>query len=137
MGFIGSIISGFDDEVDDCLSIEAKKISDIDNACSLKLTGYIDTYNSAFFQKKTEMLINGGFKNFLLDCSDLNYISSTGIGSLATFLRSTQAKDGHLVLLSLQPNVLEIFMILGFTQFFTIKDSETEAHEYLKAEASK
>lgn len=135
MGFISSIVPGFEEELDDCLNIEAKKISDITNACSLKLTGYIDTYNSAFFQKKTDMLISGGYKNFLLDCSDLNYVSSTGIGSLATFLRTTQSKGGHLVLVALQQNVLEVFTILGFTQFFTVKATEAEALEYLKSSA--
>ena len=109
-----------------------KKIAELENACSIKLTGYIDTYNSAFFQKKTDMLIEAGYNNFILDCSDLNYISSTGIGSLASFLRNTQSKSGHLVLVSLQPNVHEVFMILGFTQFFTVKDTEEEAISILK-----
>jgi anti-anti-sigma factor len=135
MGFINSIVPGFEDEIDECLTITAKKISDVPNACLLKLTGYIDTYNSAFFQKKTEMLLNGGFRNFLLDCSDLNYVSSTGIGSLATFLRATQSKEGQLILIALQQNVMEVFTILGFTQFFTVKNTEEEAMETLKESA--
>ena len=129
---MGLGISGFEDELDDCLAVNVKKIAELENACSIKLTGYIDTYNSAFFQKKTDMLIEGGYNNFILDCSDLNYISSTGIGSLASFLRNIQSKSGHLVLVSLQPNVHEVFMILGFTQFFTVKDTEEEAISILK-----
>ena len=129
---MGLGISGFDEELDDCLTVNARKISEIESSCLLKLTGYIDTYNSAFFQKKTDMLIEAGYNNFILDCSDLNYISSTGIGSLASFLRNTQSKSGHLVLVSLQPNVHEVFMILGFTQFFTVKDTEEEAISILK-----
>jgi anti-anti-sigma factor len=129
---MGLGISGFEDELDDCLAVDVKKIAELENVCSIKLTGYIDTYNSAFFQKKTDMLIEAGYKNFILDCSDLNYISSTGIGSLASFLRNTQSKSGHLVLVSLQPNVHEVFMILGFTQFFTVKDTEEEAISILK-----
>ena len=85
---MGLGISGFDEELDDCLTVNARKISEIESSCLLKLTGYIDTYNSAFFQKKTDMLLNAGYSNFILDCSDLNYISSTGIGSLASFLRN-------------------------------------------------
>ena len=90
---MGLGISGFNEELDDCLTVNARKISEIENSCLLKLTGYIDTYNSAFFQKKTDMLLNAGYNNFILDCSDLNYISSTGIGSLASFLRNTQSKN--------------------------------------------
>ena len=134
---MGLGISGFEDELDDCLSVDVKKIGELENACSVKLTGYIDTYNSAFFQKKTDMLISAGYNNFILDCSDLNYISSTGIGSLASFLRNTQSKSGQLVLVSLQPSVHEVFMILGFTQFFTVKDTEEEALSILKKEINK
>ena len=36
------------------------------------------------------------------------------------------------MLVSLQPNVHEVFMILGFTQFFTVKDTEEEAISILK-----
>ena len=71
-----------------------------------------------------------------MDCSALNYISSTGIGSLASFLRNTQSKNGHLVLVSLQESVHEVFVILGFTQFFTVKNTEAEALEALKEAVS-
>lgn len=134
---MGLGISNFDDELDDCLTINAKKIPEINNACLLKLTGYIDTYNSAFFQRKTDILLEAGYCNFILDCSELNYISSTGIGSLASFLRNTQTKNGHLVLVSLQDSVHEVFVILGFTQFFTVKDSQDEALKELQSLVSK
>jgi anti-anti-sigma factor len=133
---MGLGISGFNEELDDCLTVNARKISEIESSCLLKLTGYIDTYNSAFFQKKTDMLLNAGYNNFILDCSDLNYISSTGIGSLASFLRNTQSKNGHLVLVSLQESVHEVFVILGFTQFFTVKNTEAEALEALREAVS-
>ena len=67
---MGLGISGFNEELDDCLTVNARKISEIESSCLLKLTDYIDTYNSAFFQKKTdELLVPGVLKNqFLFGC---------------------------------------------------------------------
>ena len=87
--------------------------------------------------EKADILLEAGYCNFILDCSELNYISSTGIGSLASFLRNTQTKNGHLVLVSLQDSVHEVFVILGFTQFFTVKDSQDEALKELQSLVSK
>ena len=47
-----SIITGFDDEKDDSLKIMLEKADSIPNGIFIYLNGYIDTYNSNFFQKK-------------------------------------------------------------------------------------
>ena len=46
------IVPGFDDERDDSLKIRLQKIDETENCLVLYLTGYIDTYNSNFFQKQ-------------------------------------------------------------------------------------
>ena len=46
------IIAGFDDEKDDSLKIRLQKVDGLDKCVVVFLNGYIDTYNSAFFQKK-------------------------------------------------------------------------------------
>ena len=39
-------------------------------------------------------------------------------------------RGGDLVLLEIQPKVYEVFQLLGFSQFFNIKDSLDEAVEF-------
>jgi anti-sigma B factor antagonist len=60
-------------------------------------------------------------------CAGLNYVSSTGIGSFTAFLKAVKPRGGDLVLLEIQPKVYEVFQLLGFSQFFNIKENLEEA----------
>jgi len=46
-----SLIPGFDNEKDDSLTISLRKAEGIPRGMFIYLSGYIDTYNSSFFQK--------------------------------------------------------------------------------------
>ncbi len=56
-----SIIPGFDDERDDSLKIVLEKADSIQDGIFIYLNGYIDTYNSNFFQKKITSICKSGF----------------------------------------------------------------------------
>jgi len=121
------IVPGFDDEKDDSLKIVLDKVDGTDKCLLLTLTGYIDTYNSNFFQKRVQKAIEAGFIRLIFHCSSLNYVSSTGIGSFTAFLKGVKPQGGDLVMLDVQPKVYEVFQLLGFSQFFTIRDDFDDA----------
>jgi anti-anti-sigma factor len=122
-----NVVSGFDDEKDDSLKIKLNEIENTPKCMMLILTGYIDTYNSNFFQKRVQKVIEAGFVRLIFNCSGLNYVSSTGIGSFTTFLKAVKPQGGDLVLLDVQPKVFEVFQLLGFSQFFCIRDNLGDA----------
>ena len=122
-----TIVPGFDNEKDDSLTISLRKADSINKGIFIYLSGYIDTYNSSFFQKQMTKVIEAGFINLVFNCSSLNYVSSTGIGSFTVFLKVVRPKGGDIVLLEIQPKVYEVFQLLGFSQFFNIKSSADEA----------
>ncbi|HUV08625.1 MAG TPA: STAS domain-containing protein [Spirochaetia bacterium] len=126
------MVAGFDDEKDDSLKITLQKFDNVDNCLALYLTGYIDTYNSNYFQKRVNKAIESGFIKLIFHCGGLNYVSSTGIGSFTAFLKAVKPKGGDLVLLEIQPKVYEVFQLLGFSQFFNIKDSLDEAVSFFE-----
>jgi anti-anti-sigma factor len=130
------IVPGFDDEKDDSLKIRLQQVEGAEGGLVLYLTGYIDTYNSNFFQKRVNRAIEAGFVRLIFHCSGLNYVSSTGIGSFTAFLKAVKPRGGDLVLLEIQPKVYEVFQLLGFSQFFNIKDSLDEAVEYFSRGAT-
>ncbi len=127
-----SLVPGFNDEKDDSLKITLEKINDVDNGLVIYLNGYIDTYNSSFFQKRISKVVEAGFVNLIFNCSALNYVSSTGIGSFTAFLKLIKPKGGDIVLLEIQPKVYEVFQLLGFSQFFNIKDSLADTISFFK-----
>jgi anti-anti-sigma factor len=128
------IVSGFDDEKDDSLKIRLQKVDTVEGCLILYLTGYIDTYNSNFFQKRVSRAVEAGFIRLIFNCGGLNYVSSTGIGSFTAFLKAVKPRGGDLVLLEIQPKVYEVFQLLGFSQFFNIKDNINEAVDFFSSE---
>lgn len=125
-----NIVPGFDEDKDDSLKITLEKLESINAGLKLYLNGYIDTYNSNFFQKKITKVVEAGYINLIFNCSALNYVSSTGIGSFTSFLKMIKPKGGDIVLMDIQPKVYEVFQLLGFSQFFNIKNTSEDAIAY-------
>ena len=126
------IVPGFDEEKDESLKIRLQKIDSVEGCLVLYLTGYIDTYNSNFFQKRVNRAVEAGYTKLIFHCSGLNYVSSTGIGSFTAFLKAVKPRGGDLVLLEIQPKVYEVFQLLGSSEFLIIKDNLDEAVEFFK-----
>ena len=130
------IVSGFDDEKDESLKIKIQRVNEVDGCLVLYLTGYIDTYNSNYFQKRVQKAIEAGYIRLIFQCSGLNYVSSTGIGSFTAFLKAVKPRGGDLVLLEIQPKVYEVFQLLGFSQFFNIKDNLDDSLHFFRKGSS-
>jgi anti-anti-sigma factor len=126
------IVNGFDDEKDESLKIKLQKVTEVEGGLVLYLTGYIDTYNSNYFQKRVQKAIEAGYIRLVFQCGGLNYVSSTGIGSFTAFLKAVKPRGGDLVLLEIQPKVYEVFQLLGFSQFFNIKDSLEDSINFFR-----
>lgn len=127
-----SVVPDFDSDKDESLKISLKRIADIPNCCLVILEGYIDTYNSPFFQKQLTKVVAAGFSKILINCKELSYVSSTGLGSFTILLKMVKANGGDIVLSDVQEKVYEVFQILGFSQFFNMKNSLEEALSFLK-----
>ena len=127
------IIAGFDNEKDESLKIRLQKVAAVEGCLVLYLNGYIDTYNSNYFQKRIQKAIECGFIRLVFHCGGLNYVSSTGIGSFTAFLKSVKPRGGDLVLLEIQPKVYEVFQLLGFSQFFNIKDNLDDSINFFRS----
>jgi anti-sigma B factor antagonist len=127
------IIAGFDEEKDDSIKVRLQKLEGAEACLVIYLTGYIDTYNSNSFQKRITKAIEAGFIRLVFHFGGLNYLSSTGIGTFTSFLKTVRPRGGDLVLLEIQPKVYEVFQLLGFSQFFTIKENLDEAVSFFAA----
>lgn len=127
-----SVVAGFDDLKDESLRILLETVGNFPHLVVVHLNGYVDTYNSSFFQRKIESVITAGYTNLIFDASQLNYLSSTGVGAFAGFLKTLKAKSGDIVLFDVQPNVYEVLQLLGFSQFFNVRVDRKDALAYFK-----
>lgn len=126
-----SLIPGFDNEKDDSVQFSLQKISTMDNGILVSLYGFVDTYNSTFFQNQVTKIITAGYINIIIDCSMVTTIASTGLGVLTNLLKMVRAMGGNIILAEVQENIYETFELLGFVQFFNIKPSVDDAFAYL------
>ena len=70
-----------------------------------------------------------GANRFVVDCSALEYVSSAGLRSLLTTVKTLRTHDGELVFASLRDMVREVFEIAGFETIFPVFDSTDAAME--------
>jgi anti-anti-sigma factor len=124
------LVPGFDDERDEKLSITLDRIACMEGGLIVHLVGYVDTYNSVVIQKRIQKALDSGYMRLVFDLHALAYVSSTGINSFISFLKAAQQRGGDIVLVGMQDVVASVFEILGFTSFFTLRDSVEEAKEY-------
>ena len=85
-----------------------------------RVTGRLDTTNSEEFEKKMAPLLEGGNPDIEMDCSELEYISSSGLRLFLTLQKSVNARGGKLVFLNMQSAIKDIFNMTGFSRIMTI-----------------
>ncbi len=102
--------------------------SKIDSFALLEVSGRVDSENA---ENLKYYLVELGKREqqILIDCSTLDYISSTGLGALLILLKLIQNKGGILRLFSLSPRIAEVFEISGFDKFFPIFPSLEAARQ--------
>lgn len=101
----------------------------------LGLCGRMDSNTSRLVEEKLITLIDRGENRMVVDCAQLDYISSAGLRVfLMAAKKVTQAK-GKLVLATLNDDIRQVFDLTGFSSIFSICPSREEAISYHKKEA--
>ncbi len=93
----------------------------------LAVHGKLDAATSPVFDQKLLPMLERGEKNFLIDFSHMDYISSAALRRLLLLAKRAEASGGKVVFASLQDPVREIFDIAGFSKIFSICSSQEEA----------
>lgn len=90
-----------------------------DEKTVVAITGRLDTISSPEFDKAIAALPdNTG--DIIIDCSGMEYISSAGLRSFISLLKSRKAAGKQLTLKSLPSSIKSIFDMTGFTSLFSI-----------------
>ena len=93
----------------------------------LKINGRLDSTNASQLDTRIAGLIDRKEKQILLDCSQLGYVSSSGLRVFLTGLKKMNAIQGKFLICSLQGPISEVFDISGFSGIFSIYGSQAEA----------
>jgi serine/threonine-protein kinase RsbW len=98
-----------------------------DDVVTMPLAGRVDAVTAPQINKAIHEQIGGGARRLLLDLGEVTFLSSSGLRALLLIRKELMTLGGELRLAALQPQVLEVFTLTGFTQVFAIHPSVDEA----------
>ncbi len=93
------------------------------------ISGRVDTTNYNEFENSIVHLYNEKDATIYLDCSGLDYISSSGLRIFLTLQKKVKVQGGMLKIFAMQPQIKEIFDISGFSSIFAIFPDYSAAKE--------
>lgn len=94
------------------------KIEKMEDQTTINIVGRLDTINAGSFLQQVEALPDSDMTDVLIDCIDLEYISSSGLRAFISILKRAQKNGGTVKVLNLNNNVKEVFDMTGFSALF-------------------
>jgi len=88
---------------------------------NMSLLGEIDVSNIAEFRDTLISGIEQKSPHILLDCEQLKYIDSTGLGVLVSAYKKAKELGGSIQIVRLKPYLKKIFMITALDKIFNIE----------------
>jgi anti-sigma B factor antagonist len=92
----------------------------------LGLNGRVDASNASVLEQKILALIDAGETRLVLDCAQLQYMSSAGLRVLLVAAKRLSS-TGKFAIASLSNQIREVFDIAGFSSILQIYRTEDEA----------
>ena len=93
-----------------------------DNEVTVKLVGRMDTPASLEAAKELEPLKEEASKTIIMDCSELAYISSSGLRIFLSLRKAAAVKGGKVIVKGISDSIRQVFMMTGFLNLFQIED---------------
>ena len=93
----------------------------------IKVKGRLDASTSSKLEEALDGYTGQDKVRVLVDCQELDYISSAGLRVLLSAAKDFQKHSGKICLATLNANVKQVFEISGFTSIFPIYASTEEA----------
>lgn len=112
------------------MNIETKQI---DGILFVKpLDKSIESINSREFKAQVIDLIKQGNSRVLINLSKVEFIDSSGLGSLISVLKLLATSDGNMVICEAQDQAMKIFTLTRLNNAFRLFSTEKEAIQALE-----
>ena len=90
------------------------------NPVVANLQGRLDTAAAAEIAPDFQALAEQAAKHIILDCSQMEYISSSGLRLFLALRKESAAKGGKLQVRAINADIRQVFMMTGFISLFEI-----------------
>lgn len=93
-------------------------IEEIDGKLVATLKGELDTAAALEAEEILKPLYNTNGKDVVIDCTELEYIASSGLRILLGILKGAKANGSKVVLRNVNDEIKNVFNLTGFTSLF-------------------
>ena len=87
----------------------------------IKTDKRIDTMTASQFEKDIESALEEQGVDLEMDCSELNYMASSGLRIIQKTMRTVMMKKGQFKITNVSPEIYKVLAMTGFTKFMTIE----------------
>jgi len=95
-------------------------IKEMEDKFLVTLEGELDTAAAADVEKTLQPLYATNGKNVEIDCSQLEYIASSGLRILISILKGAKSGGSRVVIKGMNDDILTVFKLTGFISLFEI-----------------
>lgn len=95
----------------------------------ISLSGRLDVSTAGSLSAYVTTLIREGKIFLIIDCTDLEYISSPGIGALLGIVKDIDNVSGKLLFAAFSPRIAEVVTIAGFDKCLKIYKAIEDAYK--------
>ena len=93
-------------------------IQELDDKFIAILSGELDTAAAQETEKALQPLLNCNGKEIVLDCTELDYISSSGLRVILSILKQAKTVGSRVVLKNVNEVIRDVLEISGFISLF-------------------
>lgn len=97
-----------------------------DNHQLFRLTGLLDAFSEPTFKKVIGKCLEQSPHNVIMDLSKIDFVDSSGLGSLVQLVKKTKDAGGILVIIS-NPRVTQTVKLVRLDQFLVLVNTMDEA----------
>lgn len=115
------------------LNINHRQVGDYD---VLELIGELDAHTASELEKVLKRLINQQKHHIIVNCEELEYIASAGLGVFMAYIEDVRSVGGDIKLSNMNPKVYNVFDLLGFPTLYDIVPEEQEAIQKFETDES-
>ncbi len=90
-------------------------------------SGFINAHTAKDFESVLQNLIEQKQNKIVINCKELSYIASAGLGAIMGFIDEIRENAGDIRMCSMNETVFNIFDVLGFTHLYSIFETEDKA----------
>ncbi len=89
----------------------------------ISLKGYLDAHTASLLEDFIQEIIKQNKYKIIFDFSELEYISSAGLGVFMEFVEEIRDNEGDIKFSCMKEQVFSVFDLLGFPMLFDIENS--------------